>query len=41
VLLGGGRGGGDRQADRGSADGAGYQDPMREAAPVTDDDIPF
>ena len=40
VLLGGGRGGGDRPVDRGS-DGAGYQDPMREAAPVTDDDIPF
>ena len=40
VLLGGGRGGGDRQVDRGG-DGAGYQDPMREAAPVTDDDIPF
>jgi single-strand DNA-binding protein len=39
VLLGGGRGGGDRQLERG--DSGGYQDPMREAAPVTDDDIPF
>ena len=40
VLLGGGSRGGDRQVDRGS-DGAGYQDPMASAAPVTDDDIPF
>jgi len=39
VLLGGGRGGADRQADRG--DGAGYQDPVASAAAVTDDDIPF
>jgi len=44
VLLGGGGGGGgsrggDRQVDRGG-DG-GYQDPMRDPAPVTDDDIPF
>jgi hypothetical protein len=31
--------GGDRQVDR--SDGAGYQDPMASAAPVTDDDIPF
>ena len=40
VLLGGGRGGGggDRQVDRGEG---GYQDPMKDAAPVTDDDIPF
>lgn len=38
VLLGGGRGGG-REANRG--DSAGYQDPMSNAAPVTDDDIPF
>jgi single-strand DNA-binding protein len=39
VLLGSARGGGDRQADRGG-DAAGYQDPMQQAAPVTDDDIP-
>ena len=45
VLLGGGGGGaggsrgGDRQVERGG-DG-GYQDPMRDPAPVTDDDIPF
>ena len=39
VLLGGGGRGGDRQTDR--SDSGGYQDPMREAAPVTDDDIPF
>ena len=40
VLLGGGAGrGGDRQADRG--DSGGYQDPMANAEPVTDDDIPF
>ena len=38
VLLGGGRGGG-RDMDRG--DSCGYQDPMANAAPVTDDDIPF
>ena len=39
VLLGGGGRGGDRQQDRG--DSGGYQDPMANAAPVTDDDIPF
>ncbi len=37
VLLGGGRGG--ERVDRG--DSGGYQDPMKDAAPVTDDDIPF
>ena len=45
VLLGGGGGGaggsrgGDRQVERGGD--SGYQDPMRDPAPVTDDDIPF
>ena len=44
VLLGGGGGaggsrGGDRQVERGGD--SGYQDPMKDAAPVTDDDIPF
>jgi single-strand DNA-binding protein len=38
VLLGGGSRGGDRGMSR---DEGGYQDPMKEAAPVTDDDIPF
>jgi single-strand DNA-binding protein len=37
VLLGGGGRGGDR-TDR---DMGGYQDPMKEPAAVTDDDIPF
>jgi single-strand DNA-binding protein len=36
VLLGGGRGG-----DRGDRGDAGYADPMANAAPITDDDIPF
>ena len=35
VLLGGGGRGGDR------GDAGGYQDPMKEPAAVTDDDIPF
>ena len=39
VLLGGGGRGGDRQVDR--SDSGGYQDPMANAAAVTDDDIPF
>ena len=44
VLLGGGGGGGgsrggDRQVERGGD--SGYQEPMRDPAPVTDDDIPF
>ena len=38
VLLGGGGRGGER-SERG--DSGGYQDPMKEPAPVTDDDIPF
>ena len=38
VLLGGGRGG-ERQSERGGD--SGYQDPVRDPAPVTDDDIPF
>jgi hypothetical protein len=39
VLLGSGRGGGDRSADRGEPS---YADPLgKEAAPITDDDIPF
>jgi single-strand DNA-binding protein len=36
VLLGGGRGG--ERSDRGEV---GYADPMANAAPITDDDIPF
>ena len=39
VLLGGGGRGGGKNDDRG--DSGGYQDPMANAAPVTDDDIPF
>jgi single-strand DNA-binding protein len=45
VLLGGGGAGSggsrgvDRQMERGGD--SGYQDPMRDPAPVTDDDIPF
>ena len=39
VLLGGGRGGGERSMDRGETS---YADPVgKEAAPITDDDIPF
>jgi single-strand DNA-binding protein len=38
VLLGGGRGA-DR-GERGETDGA-HADPMRDASPMTDDDIPF
>jgi single-strand DNA-binding protein len=38
VLLGGGRGGSDRAGDRGES---GYADPLANAAPITDDDIPF
>ncbi|MCC7123450.1 MAG: single-stranded DNA-binding protein, partial [Acidobacteria bacterium] len=38
VLLGGGGRGGERM-ERES--GGGYQDPMREPATVSDDDIPF
>jgi single-strand DNA-binding protein len=37
VLLGGGSRGG----ERGDRDTASYQDPMKEPAAVTDDDIPF
>ena len=37
VLLGGGGRGG----DRGERSDAGYADPMTNAAPITDDDIPF
>ena len=39
VLLGGGGGRGGDRMERGES--AGYQDPMRDPAPVTDDDIPF
>src|SRR3990170_722356 len=39
VLLGGGGRGGERTADRGET---AYADPLgKEAAPITDDDIPF
>ena len=38
VLLGGGGRGGDRTE---RSDMGGYQDPMKEPAAVTDDDIPF
>jgi single-strand DNA-binding protein len=37
VLLGGGRGGGDRER----GEGGGYTDPVRDQSPITDDDIPF
>jgi single-strand DNA-binding protein len=36
VLLGGGRGG-----ERGDRGDSGYADPLANAAPITDDDIPF
>jgi len=40
LLGGGGRGaGGERTIERGGE--AGYSDPLKEAAPITDDDIPF
>ena len=39
LLGGGGRGGGERQADRGEA--AAMRIRWRDAAPITDDDIPF
>ncbi len=38
VLLGGGRGGERGSSDRGDS---GYTDPLANAAPITDDDIPF
>ncbi|MGE3277161.1 MAG: single-stranded DNA-binding protein [Vicinamibacterales bacterium] len=42
VLLGGGGGrGGERSYDRNDSQAGGYNDPMKEAAPITDDDIPF
>jgi single-strand DNA-binding protein len=39
VLLGGGRGG--ERGDRGDRADSGYSDPLANAAPITDDDIPF
>ena len=39
VLLGGGRGG--ERGDRNDRGDAGYADPLANAAPITDDDIPF
>jgi single-strand DNA-binding protein len=39
VLLGGGRGG--ERGDRGDRGDSGYADPLANAAPITDDDIPF
>jgi hypothetical protein len=40
LLGGGGRGGGERSADRGEGQ---YGDPLasKDVAPITDDDIPF
>ena len=38
LLGGGGRGAGGERAERGEG---GYSDPMKEPAPITDDDIPF
>jgi single-strand DNA-binding protein len=39
VLLGGGRGG--ERGERGDRGDSGYADPLANAAPITDDDIPF
>jgi single-strand DNA-binding protein len=39
VLLGGGRGG--ERGERSDRGDAGYSDPLANAAPITDDDIPF
>ena len=39
VLLGGGRGG--ERGERGDRSDSGYADPLANAAPITDDDIPF
>ena len=39
VLLGGGRGG--ERSERGDRGDSGYADPLANAAPITDDDIPF
>ena len=39
VLLGGGRGG--ERSERSDRGDSGYADPLANAAPITDDDIPF
>jgi single-strand DNA-binding protein len=39
VLLGGGRGG--ERGERSDRGDSGYADPLANAAPITDDDIPF